>query len=156
MNLFIVRHGHSPMQDTDHQRPLSELGRHQARQAAQFIQQHTDTIPYILCSDAVRTHQTARLIADAFGINDCDSRNEFYTAGVGIWCDAIREMANSPSLILVGHNPTISQLSGFLADSDDIYFKPACVSHIRLEIRADGLSLPAQLLANFKPDAKPE
>lgn len=156
MNLFIVRHGHSPMQDTDHPRPLSELGQQQARQAARFIQQNTDTIPYMLCSDAVRTHQTAAAIAAAFGIDACDARNEFYTAGVGIWCDAIIELSHCQSLVLVGHNPTISQLTGYLTDSDDIYFKPACVSHVRLEILSDGLSLPAQLLANFKPDAKPE
>jgi Phosphohistidine phosphatase SixA len=156
MNLFIVRHGHSPMQDTDHQRPLSKLGQQQARQAAEFIQQNTDTVPYILCSDAVRTHQTAGYIAAAFDIDQCDARNEFYTAGVGIWCDAIEAMSDCHSLVLVGHNPTISQLTGYLTGSDDIYFKPACVTHIRLEILADGLSLPAQLLANFKPDAKPE
>lgn len=156
MNLFIVRHGHSPMQDSDHQRPLSEWGQQQAKQAAQFIQQNTDTIPDILCSDAIRTHQTAGRIAEAFGIEHCDARNEFYTAGVGIWCDAIEEMGHCQSLILVGHNPTISQLTGYLTGSDDIYFKPACVTHIRLEILSDGLRLPAQLLANFKPDAKPE
>ncbi len=156
MNLFIVRHGHSPMQDSDHQRPLSELGLQQARQAAEFIQQNTDTIPYILCSDAVRTHQTAAQIAAAFGVEHCDARNEFYTAGVGTWCDAMIEQADRACLVLVGHNPTISQLSGYLTGADDIYFKPACVTHIRLEIRGDGLRLPAQLLANFKPDAKPQ
>jgi len=156
MNLFIVRHGHSPMQDSDHQRPLSELGLQQAQQAAGFIQQNTDTIPYILCSDAVRTHQTAAQIASAFGIDSCDARNEFYTAGVGIWCDAIEALSQHQSLVLVGHNPTISQLCGYLTGSNDIYFKPACVTHIRLEILSDGLRLPAQLLANFKPDAKPE
>lgn len=153
MNLFIVRHGHSPMQDIDHQRPLSELGQKQARQAAAFIQQNTDTIPHILCSDAVRTLQTAELIAAAFGLDGCDARNEFYTAGVGIWCDAIENNSHCQSLVLVGHNPTISQLSGYLTGSNDIYFKPACVTHIRLEILTDGLRLPAQLLANFKPDA---
>ena len=156
MNLCIVRHGHSPMKDSDHQRPLSELGQQQARQAAEFIQQNTDTIPYILCSDAVRTQQTAAQIANAFGIENCDARNEFYTAGVGIWCDAIMQKSDCPSLVLVGHNPTISQLSGYLSGDDNIYFKPACVTHIRLEIRGDGLRLPAQLIANFKPDAKPE
>lgn len=156
MNLFIVRHGHSPMQDIDHQRPLSELGRLQTRQAAAFIQQNTDTVPYMLCSDAVRTRQTAELIATALGVDNCDARNEFYTAGVGIWCDAIEAMSHCQSLVLVGHNPTISQLTGYLTNSDEIYFKPACVSHIRLEILSDGLRLPAQLLANFKPDAKPE
>lgn len=156
MNLFIVRHGHSPMQDSDHQRPLSDGGHKQAQQAAEFIQQNTDTVPYVLCSDAVRTRQTAHHIAAAFGLDACDARNEFYTAGVGIWCDSIMEKADCPSLVLVGHNPTISQLSGHLTAADNIYFKPACVTHIRLEIRGDGLRLPAQLIANFKPDAKPE
>ncbi|GAA4817568.1 hypothetical protein GCM10011365_12780 [Marinicella pacifica] len=156
MNVFIVRHGHSPMQDSDHQRPLSDLGQAQARQAAGFIRQNTDTVPYILCSDAVRTHQTAAQIAAVFGIEECDARNEFYTAGVGIWCDAILEQAKQPALVLVGHNPTISQLSAYLTGDEDIYFKPACVTHIRLEIRGDGLRLPAQLIANFKPDAKPQ
>ena len=113
--------------------------------------------PYrIFCSDAVRTQQTAAQIANAFGIENCDARNEFYTAGVGIWCDAILQKSDCPSLVLVGHNPTISQLSGYLSGDDNIYFKPACVTHIRLEIRGDGLRLPAQLIANFKPDAKPE
>lgn len=152
IDLFIVRHGHSPMQNNDHARPLSEIGKHQAQLAGQFIAQNTSHTPMIICSDALRTKQTAEQIAAVLKVNEIQAEATYYAAGVGHWCDAISHNKQQKALVLVGHNPTISQLSHYLSQDRDFIFKPACVAYLQLEINADGLRLPTQLLATFQPE----
>ncbi len=154
MDLFIVRHGHSPMQNNDHARPLSEIGKQHARQAGQFIAQNTLHKPIIISSDAIRTKQTAEQIAIVLAVNEIQAEAIYYAASVGHWCDAINHNKQRKALILVGHNPTISELSHYLSQDYGFAFKPACVTHLQLKINTDGLRLPAQLLATFKPDTK--
>jgi len=154
MALFIVRHGKSPMQNNDHARPLSIIGTQQAQLAGQFIAKSTAHKPMIICSDAARTKQTAECIAGVLKVTDIQPEATYYGANVGHWCDAIIQNNQQKALVLVGHNPTITQLSHYLSQDSRFMFKPACVTHLQLEINADGLILPAQLLATFKPETQ--
>ena len=155
MQLFLVRHGHSPFTAaTDHQRPLSELGQAQARQAGQFIQGRTLQPPLIVCSNATRTRQTAAAIGEVLGSEQINAHPHLYHALVGDWCDVISEQAHQEALVLVGHNPTMSQLAQYLNPLHQSPFSPACVAHLALEIAADGLKLPARPHDFFKPDAQ--
>lgn len=156
MQLFIVRHGHSPFSsDTDHQRPLSSIGMQQAQQAAQFINAHKKTsATQIICSDALRTLTTAQIIQQSITPSQLIKDQGFYSARVGNWCDAIMHHRTFENLILVGHNPTMSNLSHHLTTTHSFQFSPACVAHFSLEIAADGLKLPAQYNDFFRPDAK--
>lgn len=155
MQLFVVRHGHSPFTAaTDHQRPLSELGLIQAAQAGQFIQDRTRQPPLIVCSNALRTRQTAAAIAEVLGTERINAHPHLYHALVGDWCDVIAEQAQQDALVLVGHNPTMGQLAQYLNPWHQTPFSPACVAHLALEIAADGLKLPAHPHDFFKPDAQ--
>ena len=155
MELFVVRHGHSPFTaTTDHQRTLSTLGQRQAKQSAEFISR---LIPQqsaqIICSDAARTLSTANIIHSRINGSQLISNHLYYNALVGDWCDAINDQAHQAHLILVGHNPTMSMLSHHLFPIKSFHFNPACVAHFSLEIATDGLKLPAQLNAFYMPDA---
>lgn len=156
MQLFLVRHADAILgAETDHQRPLSELGKLQASQSADFLSQSIlspETI--ILCSDALRTTITAKIIVDKLNpVTRLMTNNSYYHASVGQWCDGINEYQCVDNLILVGHNPTISYLSKHLNSGHAQQFSPSCVAHFELEIQPDGLKLPAQFIAFFKPDA---
>lgn len=157
MNLFVVRHGDAPFTAaTDHQRPLSELGESQATQSGAFIAGQL-TLPQalIVCSDANRTHSTARIIARE--LVDCavsvNPQADLYGARTGQWCDVIEQHPDISDLILVGHNPTMSLLARHLFPLKAFQFQPACVAHFTLEIDPQGLRLPAQYKQFFSPHA---
>lgn len=155
MKLFIVRHGESPFSgDSDHQRPLSLKGKMQAQKTAQFISsQLADAATKIMASDAKRTLETAQIIQHSLVNTELIADQRFYGARVGDWCDAVLRQQNDAQLILIGHNPTVSQLTQHLGSNRNLHFTPACVAYFDLEIAPDGLKLPATLNAFYSPDA---
>lgn len=155
MQLYIVRHADSNfVTGSDHQRPLSELGKRQALQTATFLKHNIQSRDaQIICSDALRTQTTALIIQQQLSASQLSAENAFYHAHVGQWCDAIMAHQTTAHLILVGHNPTISLLSRHLNPSQAKRFSPSCVAHYELEIKSDGLKLPAQLKDFFIPNA---
>ncbi len=155
-SLFLVRHADSPFTNhQDHQRPLSELGKQQATQTAAFIRHHCQqqTVT-IVTSSAVRTRNTADIIAQQLTVATQSAHDALYLAQVGQWCDVMLAHDLDTPLILVGHNPTITQTAHHLNPASKLLFKPACAAHFMLEIAPDGLKLPAQLLDFFDPHAK--
>ena len=149
--IFIVRHGHSPMQgSSDHQRPLSLEGRIAAHKSGRFIQQHLTSDCVCICSDATRTVQTAEAICEVIGIELTAAYHGLYGATVGMWHEVMLKYPNATQ-ILVGHNPTMSQLYAQLTHQRQ-HFSPACVGHVQIEISDDGLTLPAQGLNFYNPD----
>lgn len=160
MKVFLVRHADAEFGNTsDHQRPLSALGQHQALKTADYLQQniHSNEVT-IICSNALRTHTTANIIAKHIQSNPKKSNpvladHIYYHATVGQWCDGITAYQNNDYLILVGHNPTISYLSKYLNSMHAQQFSPACVAQYQLEIKADGLKLPASFIDFFNPNA---
>ena len=155
MQLFLVRHAAADFNaSSDHQRPLSEIGKLQAKQSAVYIKQKVQSSDVlIISSDALRTETTALIIQQQLNPCQLSAHSSFYHAQVGAWCDAIMAHQSTEYLILVGHNPTISMLSSYLNAPHAHRFSPACVAHYELEIAADGLKLPAQFKYFFKPNA---
>jgi len=150
-DIFIVRHGHSPMQGlSDHQRSLSLEGRMAAHKTGRFIQQQQLQECVCICSNATRTQQTADIICEVMGIAVTEARPALYGATVGMWHEVMLAYADK-NQILVGHNPTMTQLYAQLTHQHK-HFSPACVGHIRIEIAADGLTLPAENLNFYNPD----
>ncbi len=156
MQLYIVRHADSKFvtSATDHQRPLTAKGLEQAKQSAHYLQQIIgDSAAQIISSDALRTLSTATTIQQCLSHSQMQQHVRFYHARVGDWCDAIMANQHASHLVLVGHNPTISQLAYHLNPKQALHFNPACIGHYQLEIAEDGLNLPSQLIDFFKPDA---
>ncbi len=152
INLFIVRHGHSPFVGSDDfKRPLSETGMRQTQAVGAYIA--GNLLPgqiKVITSAAQRTLSSSENICLSLPQAQTDKHAELYSASVGDWCRFITSHA-AENLILVGHNPTISQLHQYLTQSDNTGFSPATVSHLNLEIAPDGLKLPAQAFHIFCP-----
>lgn len=160
MNLFLVRHADAEFSSSsDHQRPLSALGQQQALKTAAYLEKSLQSNDVqIICSDALRTQTTANIIAKHIKSTQIHSiqviaDHIYYHATVGQWCDGITANQHRENLILVGHNPTISYLSKYLNTKHAQQFSPACVAQYQLEIKADGLKLPASFIDFFKPNA---
>lgn len=99
-------------------RELTEDGREDAYAAGKWLRQRGYLPDHVLVSSATRTKQTweqVRRSADQDIEADVDS--SLYSAGPETVLDVVRLVpAAARTVLLVGHNPTVSQLAQLLSD----------------------------------------
>jgi phosphohistidine phosphatase len=119
--LLLLRHAKSDYPDgvADHERPLAPRGVREAGLAGDWIRANVTAVDAVLCSTATRTRQTlARtgldVAAGAVRFDDdlYDTTPGSVIALVNGADDAVR------TLLVVGHEPTMSMLALGLADPD--------------------------------------
>jgi phosphohistidine phosphatase len=122
--LFVLRHAKSSWDNAhlaDHDRPLAPRG----QRAAEALADHVATInpppDLVLCSTARRAQDTlepirARLPADIAVLVEDD----LYGASAPDLLDRLREVPEeTPSVLLVGHNPALEDLVSALGRDGD-------------------------------------
>ena len=118
--LILMRHAAAsaaPVGASDFERPLSELGRLEAAQAAQRLA-GTATIERILFSPARRTSETAQIIAGelALAAQALVAMPALYVAApAAIRMAVAHSHGGANVLLIVGHNPGISEFGCELA-----------------------------------------
>lgn len=128
----LVRHAHAEWPNyagRDFDRPLTARGEAEALQTARAIRAAGHQPGLLLASPARRTRQTARILADEMAIPDDALRfvAALYNAPPAtLEAELRRALATSPVVMLVAHNPGISELARELAaEPDAAPFKPA-------------------------------
>lgn len=126
--LVIMRHAKAeqPEAIADIDRPLSERGRADAAAAGAWLAGSGITVDLVLCSPAKRTRATWHEVAVGFADKADDPgtsptvhyERDLYHSGLAASLELIR--ATDPSIrtiLLIGHNPTVSALSLRLDES---------------------------------------
>jgi phosphohistidine phosphatase len=122
--LWVLRHGKAasdaPWGGGDRERPLTARGRRDATALGNRLAGEKPVLglegvrrpDLAICSSAVRTRQTARLIAKALSNRlPLDSYRSLYGADTGVVLGYVREIDQSvQSALVVGHNPTMYEL----------------------------------------------
>lgn len=135
--LIIVRHAEAITTQPDFDRSLSEAGIQQAYQTAQQLKHYQVQPEYIIASPAVRTYSTAQLLAAEFSLStECiQTLANLYHATETVWVNVLRELpAQLATLLIVGHNPAVSQLVCYLTDQDVVPLAPASFYCLSLDI----------------------
>jgi phosphohistidine phosphatase len=144
--LTIIRHADaSPATSgqSDFDRPLSLVGTAQA--IAQFDQLNLSGQPILYHSAAKRTSQTAELLELRHpNILDIVARKDLYNADLEQLLEVVEELWDHQHIILVAHNPGVSQLHYHLTE-DWKSFEPCSISQLYFQ--------PGQLLENAKGEA---
>ena len=116
MHLTLLRHGLAAMISPtgDFARELETRGWDQARAAAVVLQQSGLPLPdRILCSPAMRTRQTAARVMQELALDEAllqlDQR--LYLASAETLLEVVGEQRDPRHLLLVGHNPGLSELA---------------------------------------------
>ena len=116
--LLLMRHAKSDYPDgvPDHDRPLAPRGIRQAGSAGDWLRANVPAIDAVLCSTATRARQT---LANT-GIDAPVRYSErLYGATPGTMIDEINETADAvATLLVIGHEPTMSALALGLAGAD--------------------------------------
>jgi phosphohistidine phosphatase len=116
--LIILRHAKADHPDgvADADRPLTERGHQDAAAAGSYLITAGHLPDMVLCSPARRTRQTWHGIALALTEAPAVSYEPMiYTGGVADLIKVIQQVDDEVSrLLIIGHNPTVSQLSALL------------------------------------------
>ena len=120
--LVVLRHAKAAWPDVaDHDRPLAERGRRDAPAAGRWLRD-ADYLPdLVVCSTARRTRETWELAArELGGTAPVVYEPRLYEATVPVLLDVVRETpATCGTLLLIGHNPAVQQLTVRLAATAD-------------------------------------
>lgn len=138
--LTLIRHGKSDWQYrtlTDSERPLNDRGRRDVPvMAMQLAATCCCPVDCLLSSYATRALTTARLFADALALPVSAIRLSQALADnqLSAIMDELRQCARSHQHIaLVGHNPSLEQLTGYLLGSEQ-RLPTAAVLQLQLDI----------------------
>ena len=146
MHLLLLRHAHAvDHAASDHARPLSEKGHQQARAVASFLLTYPTRPDLVLSSTAVRALETAQPVAGALGVElqSCPWAVPGMDPQSAI--GALRGFRNCKAVLLVGHQPDLSDLIAALLgmrSSGHLHVRKALLAHLRL-LSADSATLEA-------------
>jgi phosphohistidine phosphatase len=118
LRLVLLRHAKSSYPDgiADHDRPLAPRGVREAALAGDWLRANVPTIDSVLCSTATRARQT--LLRSGI---DAPARYAelLYGATPGVLIEEINKVSDEvTTLLVVGHEPTMSEVSLNLAGAD--------------------------------------
>lgn len=117
ITLYVMRHGDAVMRaSTDAERPLSERGREQVREAAQAL---NGTHPgHFLVSPYLRAQQTAQLVKEVALISaplttESQITPDDHPQGV---VQLLADLPEADQILMVSHNPLVSALVSLLVE----------------------------------------
>lgn len=138
--LIILRHAKSAWPDVpDHDRPLAPRGQRDAPAAGRWLRESGHVPDRVLCSTARRARETYQLAQTQFGAEPpVDYEDRLYGADV----DEVLELAHATAdsvtrLMVVGHEPCVSDTTLYLAGSGD------ALSKVRVKYPTAGIAILA-------------
>ena len=129
MNLYLLRHAKSSWEsyEDDHERDLSDRGRKDACTLGEYLCKNNINFENTLCSSSHRTRETISIIntVSPHSFHEINYLDSLYHASSNKIKEIIQNHDNK-SLLIVGHNPGISELISDLLKSNIIDY-PTCV-----------------------------
>jgi phosphohistidine phosphatase len=137
--LLLMRHAKSDYPDgvPDHDRPLAPRGIRQAGLGGDWLRANAPTIDAVLCSTATRARQTL----ENTGVDAPVRYSErLYGASPGTMIEEINETADTvATLLVIGHEPTMSTLALILADDGGT--NPAAAERISVKFPTSAIAV---------------
>ncbi len=138
--LYLFRHGKSDWStsdESDHERPLAPRGIKAAARMGAWLAASDAPPELIVCSTALRTRETARLMLEAAGWDiPMAYAPELYETSGEAYLEVINALPKRVErAMLVGHEPSCSGCAGLLIGGGGVRFATAAMARIDL---ADG------------------
>ena len=117
MHLWLLRHGDAlhRVGKSDTERPLSPLGRKQARRIGSFLAKQAAMPHSILCSPLLRAQQTAQIVSSQCNGSALETTDALLSGASHT--ELLRDLhsRSDQHLLLVGHEPLMSAFTSMLA-----------------------------------------
>lgn len=137
-SLSVLRHGEaefSALKNGDFNRNLSIQGRSQVKRLTELLKKNDFEIDLILSSSAIRTKETTELVSQGAKVAAIVFEHEIYEAepnqllklinGLGIVFNRV---------LLVGHNPGLSDLISFITGEQYINLQPGMMAIMEIQV----------------------
>ncbi len=135
--LILLRHGEASFEaDSDFERPLNDLGIAKVNVSALVIKNLNITPDKIISSPAERTAESLSIFCDFLSITDDKIKfiKGLYNRGSDFYLNEIETMDDSvETLLLVGHNPSISDLVNNFPIQDYVSMQPGDLFVVRFD-----------------------
>ena len=121
MRIYLFRHGEAlpktdPSVSSDPQRPLIEEGIRKTRQAAEALAKFEIPFDAVYTSPWVRAKQTAKILCEVLGLSTVLQEMDELAGdrAVDDVMNALAKQNHHQDIILVGHNPLLSDIAAYL------------------------------------------
>jgi phosphohistidine phosphatase len=144
--LALLRHAKSAWPDVaDHERPLAARGQRDAPGAGRWLCQAGYVPDLVVCSTALRARETWQLAAAHLGASPpVRFEPRVYEAGADELLDLVRESPPEVgTLLVVGHEPTMRQLTLLLAEPAATAGDPGTRERVRLKFPTAAIAVLA-------------
>lgn len=143
MLLTLLRHAQTEsgrIGQSDFDRELEPRGRRDAPDIARRLQSRHPVPTLIVTSTAARAVETSRIVARVFDIAERDivEDQRLYLASAATMLQVARERGGAtPHLMIVGHNPGITEFGNQLSAERSLEGMPTCAAYtLRFDIDA--------------------
>jgi len=139
--IYLLRHAKSDWSadfEADHERPLNKRGRVAAQQIGRFLTVVEQAPDLVVTSSAVRAGETVEL-AMAAGSWACpvEVTRDLYASSPSAVMHLVQAFAGShDSLLLVGHEPTWSELASALIGGGHVKLPTAALARIDFDVES--------------------
>ncbi|HEX3954429.1 MAG TPA: histidine phosphatase family protein [Stellaceae bacterium] len=137
--LHLLRHAKSNWDDSvdDHERPLNRRGRETARLIGEILPAGVGSIDLVLCSSALRTRETAKLVLAGFAAPKILYEDVLYLAGRAALIRRLSQLDEGVGAVLViGHNPGLHDLAVGLAAAESPRYRALATGKFPTTARA--------------------
>jgi len=137
--IYLLRHAKSDWEaefETDHDRPLNRRGRAAAQQMGRFLTAIGQVPDLVVTSSAIRARDTVEL-AMASGAWECpvEVTRDLYATSPSSVVHLVQTYAGSHDrLMLVGHEPTWSELASSLIGGGHVKLPTATIARIDFDV----------------------
>jgi phosphohistidine phosphatase len=141
MNCYFLRHGIAvepgEWKGSDADRPLTRDGCTRMEREAKGIADLSLGLDLIVTSPLLRARQTAGILAERLRMMDALVEDEriAYRFNPEVCRAILEEHAGAESIVLVGHEPTMSATIGLLIGGGDVELKKAALAGVELADR---------------------
>jgi len=134
--LTILRHGEAEFIDSDSRdfaRVLSLKGQEDIKAIADTIKNRKTSFDLLIKSPSTRTVETAKLIMEKINFPQVKIEDSIYESSLDNLLDVIRSIpVDISNALLIGHNPSLSALIGYLVHDSYINLQPGTM--VRMEV----------------------
>ena len=154
-NLILIRHATAESENflkKDFERALEISGRKEAEKVGEYIKNKGIKPDKILTSSSLRTLETTKIASSVIGFisENIIPTIDLYNAGFQKLIDEIRKTeASVQTLLIVAHNPGISQAATALAEKGNFQLAPSSSVSLRFKIENWAELVPASGTENW-------
>jgi len=139
--LYLLRHSKSSSDYpgiSDLERPLNDRGYSDAHFISQHLRKENISVDLVLSSPAIRAISTAIIfcVNIKYAVDAIQIRKNLYDTSVKQYLQCISEASAVSSLLLVGHNETISEVAQKLSTERILGMKTCAVIALQFDIES--------------------